>query len=60
MTSTEVMLLSTFLLCDVAVHDAVWSIVVVYDFDKCGIFLCDIGYDVVQYDLILLQGNCWM
>lgn len=52
-TSSDVMLLSAFLLCDVVVHDAVGRIVAVYDFDKCGIFLCGIGYDV-QCDLILL------
>lgn len=33
-TSSDVMLLSTFLLCDVVVHDAVGSIVVVYDEEK--------------------------
>lgn len=49
-TSSDAMLLSAFLLCDVVVHDAVGSVVVVYDFDKCGI-----GYDVVLCELILLQ-----
>lgn len=50
MTSSDVKLLSAFLLCD-----AVGSVVVVYDFDKCGIFLCGIRYNVVLCVFILLQ-----